>query len=63
LLSRDHPAAGKTTTINMLTGFLEPTAGSAYVEGHSVRSQMQDIYRIMGVCPQVWRHSFLRDYL
>lgn len=47
--------AGKTTTINMLTGFLEPSGGDALVEGRSVRTRMPEIYRMMGVCPQV-RH-------
>jgi hypothetical protein len=45
--------AGKSTSINMLTGFLEPSAGSAVVEGFDITTQMSEIYRLMGVCPQV----------
>lgn len=43
----------QTTAINMLTGFLEPTNGSAVVEGLELSKEMQRIYKIMGVCPQV----------
>lgn len=44
--------AGKTTTLNMLVGFLEPTAGSAVVEGLDIAGEMNKIYDLMGVCPQ-----------
>lgn len=49
--------AGKTTSINMLVGFLEPTAGSALIEGLDITEDMNKIYDLMGVCPQhnlVW---------
>ena len=52
--------AGKTTTINMLTGFTMPTRGTATVEGFSILTHMQQIYSIMGVCPQ---HDILYDTL
>lgn len=44
--------AGKTTTLHMLVGFLEPTAGSATVEGLGITESMNLIYSLMGVCPQ-----------
>ena len=44
----------------MLTGFLEPTTGTAIVEGHDIHSDMQSIYKMMGVCPQ---HDILWDTL
>ncbi len=50
-----HNGAGKTTTVSMLTGLFEPTFGDATIYGHSIVSEMDDIRRIMGVCPQVHR--------
>lgn len=41
----------------MLSGFLEPSGGDALVEGRSVRTHMPEIYRMMGVCPQVGRRE------
>ena len=37
----------------MLVGFLAPTEGTAVVEGLDIRNEMDDIYQIMGACPQV----------
>jgi ABC-type glutathione transport system ATPase component len=44
--------AGKTTSINMMVGFLQPSGGSALIEGLDIRTDMNKIYSIMGVCPQ-----------
>ena len=44
--------AGKTTTINVLTGLFPPTHGSAFVYGHSVKDDVPELQKIMGVCPQ-----------
>ena len=44
--------AGKTTTISMLTGLYSPTSGSARVCGFDLKSQIDAIYKVMGVCPQ-----------
>ncbi len=46
-----HNGAGKTTTISMLTGLFEPTAGRASVFGIDVFNQMEDMRKILGVCP------------
>mmetsp|Transcript_71331 Transcript_71331/g.189760 ORF Transcript_71331/g.189760 Transcript_71331/m.189760 type:complete len:1192 (-) Transcript_71331:531-4106(-) len=45
--------AGKTTTISMLTGLITPSAGDAILDGKSIRSQMDEIRRSLGVCPQL----------
>lgn len=44
--------AGKTTLIHCLTGFDSPTSGDAWICGHSIKSEMDSVYRNIGVCPQ-----------
>ncbi|MBT3322495.1 MAG: ABC transporter ATP-binding protein [Anaerolineae bacterium] len=44
--------AGKTTTISMLTGLLSPTSGNAYLNGFSVREDVNRVKEIIGVVPQ-----------
>lgn len=55
-----HNGAGKTTTINMLTGLMNVTQGDASIFGYSVRTEMDNIQQLMGVCPQ---HDILWDQL
>jgi ATP-binding cassette subfamily A (ABC1) protein 3 len=47
-----HNGAGKSTTVHMLTGMLAPTSGTALVGGFDLRTQLSDIRRLLGVCPQ-----------
>ena len=57
--------AGKTTTINMLVGFTPPTSGTATIEGLDVRTDMNRIYSLMGVCPQhdiLWVSGVQRSF-
>ena len=44
--------AGKTTTISILSGLLEPSAGTAHIGGLDVRKDMSKIKERIGVCPQ-----------
>ena len=44
--------AGKSTTIHILCGLLEPTAGSARVDGHDLPKEARAVKEIIGVCPQ-----------
>src|SRR5512136_664504 len=44
--------AGKSTTINLLSGLLEPTAGTASVGGHSLPEESRAVKEVIGVCPQ-----------
>lgn len=44
--------AGKTTIISMLSTLLRPTAGTATVNGHDIRSQPMAVRRSIGVVPQ-----------
>ena len=47
-----HNGAGKSTTLNVLTGVYLPTYGEAYVCGYSVREDIGAIQRIIGICSQ-----------
>jgi ABC-2 type transport system ATP-binding protein len=44
--------AGKSTTIKMLTGLLEPTAGSVEILGQSFTASSLDLKRQIGVVPE-----------
>ena len=45
--------AGKTTVLNMLAGNLSATAGEAFIGGFSTTSELDYVYKTLGVCPQV----------
>ncbi|XP_060734088.1 phospholipid-transporting ATPase ABCA1 isoform X3 [Tachysurus vachellii] len=47
-----HNGAGKTTTMSILTGLFPPTAGTIYIKGRDIRTDMDVIRRTLGVCPQ-----------
>eukprot|EP00126_Sphaerothecum_destruens_P010030 Sdes_comp20661_c0_seq1m15977 len=55
-----HNGAGKSTTINMLVGLTPISTGDALIHGCSVRYQMNQVRKILGVCPQ---HDILWDKL
>ncbi|XP_031441264.1 phospholipid-transporting ATPase ABCA1-like isoform X2 [Clupea harengus] len=44
--------AGKTTTFKMLTGDIAVSGGEAFLNGHSIRTEMQSVHQNMGYCPQ-----------
>jgi ABC-2 type transport system ATP-binding protein len=44
--------AGKTTMIRILCGLLPPTSGEVTIGGYSLRRDLQQIKRIIGVVPQ-----------
>ncbi|XP_077355005.1 phospholipid-transporting ATPase ABCA1 [Festucalex cinctus] len=44
--------AGKTTTFKMLTGDIPVSAGEAFLNGHSIRTEMRSVHQNMGYCPQ-----------
>lgn len=41
--------AGKTTTIKMLTGLIQPTEGTATIQGKNIRTQIVEIKKTIGV--------------
>jgi ABC-type multidrug transport system ATPase subunit len=50
--------AGKTSLISVLTGLYPPTTGDAWVQGLSIRTDLDQIRMSIGVCPQfdlLWR--------
>jgi ABC-2 type transport system ATP-binding protein len=58
--------AGKTTTIRILTTLLEPTAGEAFVDGHSVWKDKHKIRAKLGYMPDsfgVYRDMTVSEYL
>jgi ABC-2 type transport system ATP-binding protein len=52
--------AGKTTTIKMLTGLMQPTAGTATIQKKDIRTQIVEIKKTIGV---VTENSNLYDEL
>merc|ERR1719454_389135 len=52
--------AGKTSTLNMLTGAILPSGGTAYLHGHDIVLEQWQVRRLLGYCPQ---HDALLDRL
>ena len=44
--------AGKTTTINILNGIMKPTRGTVKVAGFDVAKNLDEVKKIIGLCPQ-----------
>lgn len=44
--------AGKTSTFRILSGDLRTTEGDAFVRGLSIRSNLSQVHRMIGYCPQ-----------
>jgi ABC-type multidrug transport system ATPase subunit len=44
--------AGKSTTMNILSGIIYKTSGDAYINGNDIDSDMQIIRKQFGLCPQ-----------
>ena len=56
----------QTSAINMLVGLLEPSGGTALIEGQNICTDMASIYSMMGVCPQhdlLWESLTGREHL
>jgi ABC-type multidrug transport system ATPase subunit len=47
-----HSGAGKSTTINMLTGLTLPTSGTASLHGRDLRTELASVRSQLGYCPQ-----------
>jgi ABC-2 type transport system ATP-binding protein len=58
--------AGKSTTLRMLTGFLQPTAGSIQVKDFSIEKDVLEIKKLMGYLPEsapLYNDMLVYDYL
>ncbi|KAL0477482.1 hypothetical protein AKO1_008212 [Acrasis kona] len=47
-----HNGAGKTTLVNILTGLIRETSGHVNVLGLSLQSNIEQVRRLLGCCPQ-----------
>ena len=59
-------AAGKTTTMRILTGYLPATKGKATVSGYDVFEQPNEVKKITGYLPEVvplYQEMTVREYL
>ena len=45
-----HNGAGKTTAIYMLTGMYDPTGGEGTVDGYSIRNDIDEVRKQLGLC-------------
>jgi len=58
--------AGKTTLIAMITGLYPPNYGNAWVNGYSIRNEINQVHLKMGVCPQfdlLWPDLTVQEHL
>ncbi|KAJ1568373.1 hypothetical protein HK405_002593, partial [Cladochytrium tenue] len=58
--------AGKTTLISMLTGLYAPSGGTARLSGFDIRTEIKEVYRVIGICPQfdiVWEDLSIEEHL
>ena len=61
-----HNGAGKTTIMKMLTGYLEPSAGQARVDGINVAERPEQVQQRLGYLPEncpVYPEMTVVDYL
>jgi ATP-binding cassette subfamily A (ABC1) protein 3 len=55
-----HNGAGKTSTLDIITGLYNPTDGNASIFGVDMFKDFQKVRQFMGICPQ---HDVLFDLL
>ncbi len=61
-----HNGAGKTTIMKMLTGFLEPSAGTIRIDGLDIAAQRRAVQRRIGYLPEncpLYPEMTVLDYL
>lgn len=61
-----HNGAGKTTVMKMLSGYLEPSAGSIRIDGHPMNTEARTVQRRLGYLPEslpVYPDMSVADYL
>lgn len=58
--------AGKSTTMKMLTGFIEPSDGTALVGGHDIKREALSVKRTIGYLPEnapSYQEMSVREFL
>lgn len=58
--------AGKSTTMRMLTGYLQPSSGTASLGGFDIQSQSLEMRRILGYLPEntpLYTDMYVREFL
>ena len=58
--------AGKSTLMKVLTTYLSPTNGSAYVNGHDVNSEQKAVQKSVGYLPEhnpLYSELYVKEYL
>jgi ABC-2 type transport system ATP-binding protein len=61
-----HNGAGKTTIMKMLTGYLEPSAGSIRIDGLDIAAQRREVQQRIGYLPEncpLYPEMTVIDYL
>lgn len=61
-----HNAAGKTTTLRVLTGEIAPSKGSVKIGGIKITNSHSDAFKMIGYCPQsdaIWKNVTVREHL
>ncbi|HEY6131071.1 MAG TPA: ATP-binding cassette domain-containing protein, partial [Halioglobus sp.] len=61
-----HNGAGKTTIMRMLSGYLEPSAGSIIIDGEDLASDARTVQQHLGYLPEnlpVYPDMMVADYL
>lgn len=61
-----HNGAGKTTVMKVMTGFIEPTAGTITVGGKDVRTDRIEVQRQIGYMPEnapLYDEMLVQEYL
>lgn len=51
------------TVMSMLSGWIAPTAGTAILNGHNIRKNLQKARSSIGYCPQVPNFAYIYYWL
>jgi ABC-2 type transport system ATP-binding protein len=58
--------AGKSTTMKLLTCYLSPSAGEAWVNGNNIQTQILEVQKCIGYLPEhnpLYTEMYVREYL
>ena len=61
-----HNGAGKSTMMSIIAGLFPPTSGTAYVDGYSIRNEIDDVHQRLGICMQsncLWPTLTVNEHL